>query len=323
MIDFRYHVVSLISVFLAIALGIVIGTTQLNGAVVDGLRGQVNTLTADKRDLEERSQTLEGQLDTDDAFGETIAPFLVADALPGARVLVIVATEAVDPDVQEQTIDLIEAAGAEVTGVLALRPGYSDPQRSNDLQNYATGEGLPPGISLPETDDPGELVGALLAAVLMTSGDDSDNGSADGDGSDPGSQTATTTVLSGLSSLDVVSVESPEVGTADYAVILTAGSVESDDPAPRNEVLAALAAALDAAGQGAVVAGDAIAAGDNGLVGFVRADTALATSVSTVDNINVAAGQVSAVLSLTAEGQGTSGKYGTGEDTQPVPPLDQ
>ncbi|MBA3410734.1 MAG: copper transporter, partial [Geodermatophilaceae bacterium] len=31
MIDFRYHLVSLTAVFLAVALGIVIGTTQLNG----------------------------------------------------------------------------------------------------------------------------------------------------------------------------------------------------------------------------------------------------------------------------------------------------
>ncbi|CAN5246388.1 copper transporter [soil metagenome] len=313
MIDFRYHVVSLISVFLAIALGIVIGTTQLNSALVDGLRNQVTDLSADKRDLEERSQTLEGQLDQDDAFGETIAPVLVAGQLPAARVLVVVAAESVDPDITDQTIELIETAGAEVTGVLALRPDYSDPQRSNDLQNYATGEGLPPGITLPETDDAGELVGALLAEVLMSSGE----------GTDPVEQTATTTVLAGLSSLDVLSVESAAVGSADYAVILTADGVESDDADAHNAALAALAAALDAAGQGAVVAGDALSAGGNGLVGFIRNNPALATSVSTVDNINVAAGRVSAVLSLTAEGQGTSGKYGTGQDTQPVPPLDQ
>ena len=41
MIDFRYHLVSLIAVFLALAIGIVIGTTPLNGPVLDDLHGQV------------------------------------------------------------------------------------------------------------------------------------------------------------------------------------------------------------------------------------------------------------------------------------------
>ena len=31
MIDFRYHIVSIIAVFLALAVGIVVGTTALNG----------------------------------------------------------------------------------------------------------------------------------------------------------------------------------------------------------------------------------------------------------------------------------------------------
>ena len=41
MIDFRYHLVSLIAVFLAVALGIVIGTTALNGPILDDLESQV------------------------------------------------------------------------------------------------------------------------------------------------------------------------------------------------------------------------------------------------------------------------------------------
>jgi hypothetical protein len=43
--------------------------------------------------------------------------------------------------------------------------------------------------------------------------------------------------------------------------------------------------------------------------------------VSTVDNVATAAGRISTVLALGQEGEGTSGQYGTGEDTQPVPPV--
>ncbi|MDQ3466373.1 MAG: copper transporter, partial [Actinomycetota bacterium] len=113
MISFRYHLVSLISVFLAIALGIVIGTTQLNGAVLDGLRDQVDGLSDDKRALEGRSQTLQSQLSEGDSFGEAVAPVLVADTLPGATVLVVLTAD-VDAGVVDRTTTLIEAAGATV-----------------------------------------------------------------------------------------------------------------------------------------------------------------------------------------------------------------
>ena len=41
-VDFRYHLVSIIAVFLALAIGIVIGTTALNGALLDNLKGSIN-----------------------------------------------------------------------------------------------------------------------------------------------------------------------------------------------------------------------------------------------------------------------------------------
>ena len=40
-VDFRYHLVSIIAVFLALALGIVVGTTALNGALLDSLKGSM------------------------------------------------------------------------------------------------------------------------------------------------------------------------------------------------------------------------------------------------------------------------------------------
>ena len=70
-----------------------------------------------------------------------------------------------------------------------------------------------------------------------------------------------------------------------------------------------------------MVAGDAASAAENGLVGVIRADPNLSAAVSTVDNVDTAAGVISTVLALGQEGEGTSGKYGTGEDTQPVPPV--
>ena len=108
MIDFRYHLVSLIAVFLAVALGIVIGTTQLNQPILNDIENQVTELEQDKRSLEDRTQELQTQVDTADSFQEAVAPALVGCL---ARVAVVGTAR-------------VRSAGVIAAGVVALRvPG--------------------------------------------------------------------------------------------------------------------------------------------------------------------------------------------------------
>jgi hypothetical protein len=309
-IDFRYHLVSLIAVFLAVALGIVIGTTQLNEPILADIESQVDSLEQDKRALEDTTQSLQAQVDTSDAFAAAVAPTLVEGTLANRRVLLVLASEEVATETAEGVTALVEQAGGTVTGTVRLQPGYSDPSAASSLQSYVTGPGLPPGLQLPEADDSGQLVASVLAQVLMTR-----------PGGSPRDTAEISSVLSGLNALDAVTVEGSSVAAADFAVVLTAGAFEGEDAAERNGTLTDLLAALDTAGSGVVVAGDAASAGENGLVGAVRADPSLSAAVSTVDNAPTAGGRLSIVLALVAEGDGTSGNYGIGEDTQPVPPV--
>jgi Copper transport outer membrane protein, MctB len=309
-IDFRYHLVSLIAVFLAVALGIVIGTTALNEPILADIENQVADLEQDKRALEDRTQQLQTQVDTADAFETTVAPALVDGTLAGRTVLLVSTNEDVAPETVEQLTTLIGQAGGSVSGAISLRPEYNDPSTASSLQSYATGGGLPAGIELPATDDAGQLIGGLIGQVLMTS-----PGGAATDAS------AVSSVLSGLTALDVLSQDSDTVAPADYAVVLTAGAFSGDDATERNETLVELVSALDAGGSGAVVTGDAVSADENGLVGVIRADPTVSAAISTVDNVGSAAGRISTILALGSESEGTSGKYGTGEDTQPVPPV--
>ncbi len=311
MIDFRYHLVSLIAVFLAVALGIIIGTTALNEPLQANIEGQVTELEQDKRSLEDQTQRLQAQVDTSDAFADAVAPALVEGSLAGSSVLLVLGNEDVPPEQVEQVSALVTEAGGTVSGTISLSPEYSDPSTASGLQNYVTGPGMPPaGVELPETDDAGQLVGALLAQVLMIP-----TGGPAPDG------TAASSVLAGLTALDVLASEGDSVAPADYAIVLTSGAFTGDDATERNATLIELIAALDAAGSGAVVAGDAASAAETGLVGVLRADPTLSAAVSTVDNVGSAAGRISTVLALGGEAEGTSGRYGTGEDAQPVPPL--
>lgn len=310
MIDFRYHLVSLIAVFLAIALGIVVGTTQLNGPILDRLERQVDSLEQDKRSLEDETRSLQGELDTSDEFETALAPALVEGALTDRSVLLVVTSEEVDSDDVEEVSALITEAGGSIAGQVSLTPAYTDPSSESSLSSYATGSGLPAGISLPEGDDAGQLVGSLLAQVLVVP-----------PGGTAPDTAATSSVLAGLTSLEVLTTDSESVSPANYALVLTAGEFTGEQAAERNETLVELVTALDAGGSGAVVAGDAASARENGLIGAVRDDPGVSAAVSTVDNLGAPAGQISTVLALRAEGEGVSGAYGTGEDTQPVPPV--
>jgi hypothetical protein len=309
-IDFRYHLVSLIAVFLAVALGIVIGTTQLNGRVVDNLNAQVGSLEQDKRGLEAQNQQLQAQLGSDEAFAQTVAPSLVGGSLSNRKVLLVLTSDQVPSGTVDQIDSLVREAGGKVSGTIHLQPQYTDPSSASGIENYVTGSGRPAGVQLPETDDPHQLVAALLAEVLMAPSPGSSANTA-----------AISSVLAGLSALDVVAQDSSTVSRADYAIVLTSGALDGTDADKRNAALIDLAAALDAAGSGAVVAGDADSAASGGLVGALRNDPTVSATVSTVDNVGSAVGQLSTVLALDRERQGTSGKYGTGSDTQPVPPV--
>jgi hypothetical protein len=310
-IDFRYHLVSLIAVFMAIALGIIIGTTALNKPILADIEDQVKALEKDKRSLEDRTQNLQGQVQTADAFQDAIAPSLVAGSLANRSVLLVVADEDVAPETVDRVSALVGKAGGTVSGTLNIQPEYSDPSTSSSLQSYATGSGLPAGIQLPSTSDAGQLVGSLLAQVLMIPA---------AGGGTPASSSVSS-VVAGLGALDAISVASDSIAPADYAIVLTSGAVSGDGAAERNATVVDLVAALDSVGSGAVVSGDKASTGDNGLVAAIRSDPKLSAAVSTVDNVPTPAGQISTVLALGREGAGTSGKYGTEDDAQPVPPV--
>jgi hypothetical protein len=310
-IDFRYHLVSLVAVFLAIALGIVIGTTALNGKVLDDLEAQVTGLQEDKRNLEDNTQALQARLDTGDLFEEAVGPALVGGTLTGRTVVLVVDGEDVDDDTISAVSVLIDQAGGTLTGTIRLTDAYSDPAKESELQSYVTGPGKPTAVTLPETDDTGQLVAAVLAQVLVVPSGDAP----------PPDSAQLSSVLAGLSALDVLTQESPSVQPAQHVIVLTSGVQEGDAAEDRLSTLVELATALDGTGSGAVVAGDAASAREAGLVGVIRADPEVSALVSTVDNVEAAAGRISTVLALSQEGEGTSGKYGTGEDTQPVPPV--
>src|SRR5690625_7376636 len=89
MIDFRYHLVSLISVFLALAVGIVLGAGPLREILGDQLAGQVEQLRTEQDQLRSQADELGIQNDQLASFITEIGPDLVADTLPGNDIAIL------------------------------------------------------------------------------------------------------------------------------------------------------------------------------------------------------------------------------------------
>jgi hypothetical protein len=308
-IGFRYHVVSLAAVLLAAALGVLLGTTQLSGAIGDDQKDQIRALSRDNGDLQSQLRAQTGRSRSDDVVTAQLAPRLVAAALRGAKVVVVATPQATDATTDGVT-KVLQEAGAKVTGRMQLTDDYADPRRAEDAKSYVTGGSQPAGFQLPESDDAGVLSGALLSYALL------------GDKKADPSPATTSEILSGFSTLKMLRVDGDTVTAGDLAVVVSTGAITGADPAPRLATLGALVSALDGAGRGAVVVGGPAAAGQGGLVGAVRSDQGLATAVSSVDDADRPVGQVAAVFALAQESAGRSGQYGTGAGVDgPFPPV--
>lgn len=312
MVDFRYHLVSIIAVFLALAVGIVLGTTALKGPVLDDLRDNIKRLSSDKRVLESDVGILRGQVKVADDFAATVGPGLVRGTLADQRVL-LVTTPETPSDVVQRVVTLLGESGATVTGQLRMLPTMSDPQRAKVVEDLVA-EVVPAGVDLPD-GDPVQRATAELAAALTTParGKSVENGEAQA-------------VVSGFEEADLVQFDSagPTLLQATLAVVLSGPAPVGDaeeGPIRQRDAVLSLAAALDRRARGAVVAGPATSATQRGVVGALREDSSRAAEVSAVDNADRGVGQVAVVLALAEQARGRSGQYGAGpRATAPLPP---
>ena len=317
MIDFRYHLVSIIAVFLALAVGIVVGTAALNGPIVDGLRDDVDRLSKDNRSLEEQVQGLEADVGASDAAAAQLAPRLVDGTLDTSRVL-LVTTPGAPVELAEQLVPVLTAAGATVTGQLDVRAALGDPE-SRALVEDLVAQVLPAEIELPD-GSPVERAAAELAAALSTGPDAAEV-----------EEEEAQAVVSAFEEADLVTFDSAAEGdvlTSATLVVVLAGPGSGTSPTVEQvqqlEALLSLASAFDNRSEGVVVAGAAESAEPGGLVAALREQSTTAENVSSVDNADRGLGRVTLVSSLVEQRAGRAGQYGAGPGaTAPLPAAEQ
>jgi hypothetical protein len=314
MIDFRYHLVSIIAVFLALAVGIVVGTAALNGPIVDGMRGDIDQLSRDNQLLEDQVTGLEADVGAADAAAAQLAPRLVGGALDRSRVL-LVTTPGAPPELAGQLAPVLTAAGATVTGRLDVRAALGDPE-SRALVEDLVAQVLPAEIELPD-GSPVERAAAELAAALAT-----------GPGAAKVEEEEAQAVVSAFQEADLVSFDSAATDdaltSATLVVVLAApgsGAAPTVGQAQQLEALLSRAHAFDNRSEGVVVAGPAASADPGGLVAALRERSTTAGDVSSVDNADRGLGRVTLVSTLAEQRAGRAGHYGAGPGaTAPLPP---
>ena len=72
MINFRYHVVSLTAVFLALAIGLIVGTAALNGPLSDELKNQVTQLRAQNQQYRSQVSSLKTEENQKEQFAQQV-----------------------------------------------------------------------------------------------------------------------------------------------------------------------------------------------------------------------------------------------------------
>ncbi|MDQ1747412.1 MAG: hypothetical protein QOD07_1675 [Frankiaceae bacterium] len=311
MIDFRYHVVSIVAVFLALALGLFLGSTTLQGEVFQNLQHSLTKSENHVGALESQVDQQNNQLDHDRAFDQLVEPYAVSGRLSG-QLVVIVSAPGASGDVRSGLVTTLERAGATVTADVRIQSALVDPKQDAFLG------GLAGRVSIPGRDAPtgtgAERVVAQLADVLGIRPQ-----------TKPLSSSTIANVLSTYSDgnlLTVAPVHGNEPRPGTLAIVLTGQPpARNTDPQlvqTQQSVLVDLVKDLDTTSLGAVVVGPAPNANaSTDLVASVQ--SAAGSGVSAVHGVDQSAGRVAMVFALVEQLNDKSGSYGTVPGSTPLP----
>jgi hypothetical protein len=319
LIDFRYHLVSIVAVFLALSIGIVIGATELRAPVANRLTSEAQRVAKANSQLVAQNHQLTREINADNAFGQASASYLLSHLLEGQKVVLVTAPGADTTTVTGITTAL-RLSGAIVIGQVNLTPQFLDTGVSNEQTLTSAARRLAPaGIPLPGSVASGPASGQqaaarVLAAAIMTK---------DGQATAPHADTQT--IVNGLGTLGFLQVSSAGGGTtlADQATLAVVaipanppGNVNSTD----NLALVSLTQDLQQAGQGALLAGSIAGSGPGSAIQAVTSGAA-GVAVTTVDFADSEIGQIVVVqeLSLLLGGHATPISYGVGPLLVPSP----
>ncbi|HZN42656.1 MAG TPA: copper transporter [Actinomycetota bacterium] len=302
MISFRYHVVTIVAVFLALAIGLLGGAAFVQPALQEELQNQTDRLRRDLADRTRQIGDLREQIGALGGFAEAAMPYLTNGKL-SATPIVLVSQVGVEDEVLAQAQESLAQAGARIlTTVAATEELVSDDPATHEQLALMLGAPTAPAEELPglaadalaQRFSSQQVIGDDILAELLSAGFLAPVGA--------GPSAAT---------LDEIGADGQVV------VVLSGGRGEQPVLAPEafavplTEQLAALGVP--------VAAGESLLS-DYDYVSLVRSNGTEGTV--TVDDLDQTMGGAALVLGLEellATGDG--GAYGVKDGAEPLPPL--
>lgn len=350
MVTFRFYVVSTVAFFLALAVGVLVGSV-LDGRIADGLQDRLERVETSLDETVAAIDQKNVEIDQLERYIEASAPYAVEGRLD-ATSTVVVAEPGLDAAPVEDLVRRLREAGSRVEGIVWLESRWelSDEQ---DLTAAAELAGV-------DSDDPAEVRAGLWELLLApdepesapttttTTGEVPPDDQPAGAGPATTSPTATaptTTAPATTAAPDVAAA--PLFDRAPLSELAQAGLLrlqrtdgETDVPGGELLLVAATGAASSltdpgasttelvrraaAAGVSSVLAEVAVLPEDGseperGRLVTEALETGPAT-FSTVDDLELLAGRVAVVLALAELRDGNVGRYGLGPDVDGVLP---
>ena len=307
MIDFRYHLVSLISVCLALAVGVVLGAGPLQNSLGTALNDQVTALRENRNATQAKLEQTETAVNERDSYITQAASGLLPGTLASKNVAMVLLPEAKAEDADAITTQL-KNAGATVTGRVSLTSTWVDLSRENYRSTFS---GQVQGhLDSTTSKDANGILGEALAKAL-TANDDSSRVLMD-----------MLSVTADKSGTPFVSVDSTPTAAAEMIVVVgprpqaSSGNGATVEATPGQDPKAWAKALEGTAGRApTVVVGSAD--GDDGVVSIIRSEKA---KVTTVDSVGQIAASVSTPLALASTRAGTIGHYGFDKGAEAVMP---
>jgi hypothetical protein len=324
LIDFRYHLVSIVSVFLALAIGIIIGAFALQPDLAKTLDKATAAEAKANAALYAHNGQLNDEIAADQAFGQAAEGSLLRGLLTGQQVVLVVAPGADSPTVDGITTAL-QKSGAAVTGQVVLSQQFFDTGSANEqaLNNTArttAASFAPLGVALPNATPAPQVSGQQAAARLIAAA------IVNKDGLATVTAKASQQVLTGFANAGFLAVKGAGgnatlAGQATMAVVVLPATVPpAKTSGPFNLALVSLAQDLQEASKGAVLAGSIKGSGSRSAIDSVVSGSAGVT-LMTVDNAETVIGQiiVAQALNQLLTGSAKPTGYGVGQQTVPSP----
>ena len=308
MIDFRYHLVSIVAIFLALAIGIVIGTAALNGPVTSALQKSNASLSTELSNERAQVAVLGQQINASGTFAQNAAPLLLAHLLDAQRVVLIEApgsSAAVDSGV----ITALHQAGATISGQVQLQDKFFDTSATTAAAMDGISQGIKPASLTLTGSTAQQRAAQVLASALVTK-------------TVPGVVDASSqAILAGFAGPGFLTTSGQPAARATLAVVITpADPLTGPDAALTNQSLTDVAAAVNSASLAAVMAGPQSSTQPGGAIAALRASDS-ANQISSVDDADLAFGQIVIAQVLARQmGVHAPGSYGTGPGATQVGP---